>query len=126
MESSDDEDWRTEVEFSTHALHVGGRFTFAVTQQDELPPFAALAMLAELGESASEISGKRVWAGSQVLCAHLVAHSDGRNMGSEGAEEELLFVAVALPCADESTAELGVSASSSRTHPQEGYRRDPQ
>jgi predicted nicotinamide N-methyase len=72
--SSDDEDWRADVEYSTAAVRVGGRFEFAVTQQDELPPFAALAMLAELGESASEISGKRVWAGSQVLCAHLVAH----------------------------------------------------
>ena len=78
---SDEEDWRAEVEFSTETIRVGGRFEFTVTQQDELPPFAALAMLAELGESASEISGKRVWAGSQAVRAPHRARGGARPHG---------------------------------------------
>src|SRR5690242_15889274 len=68
-------DWRQCVEWETSNLKLG-EWNFALLQMAELPPTASLFMLAEMHENETEISGKRLWAGSHLLASFLIKHRD--------------------------------------------------
>ena len=77
-DDGDDDDWQEHVEYETCTVTVGRgtrSFPLDITQVAELPATANLFMLLEQSQRAAagelndtEISGKKVWAGSLLLC----------------------------------------------------------
>ncbi|RHY16833.1 hypothetical protein DYB37_005096 [Aphanomyces astaci] len=76
MASSDDEDWREEVEYAVGTIRVGTDLQFEIRQMEELSLAGSLSMLSEMRETTSEISGQRIWPGSYLLAEYVHANPD--------------------------------------------------
>ena len=87
----DGDEWQEHVEYETSTITVGRgthSFPLHITQVAELPATANLFMLLEQSQRAAagelndtEISGKKVWAGSLLLCQYLCERAVGADVG---------------------------------------------
>ena len=85
-DDGDDDDWQEHVEYETCTVTVGRgtrSFPLDITQVAQLPATANLFMLLEQSQRAAagelndtEISGKKVWAGSLLLCQYLCERAE--------------------------------------------------
>ena len=86
----DEDEWQEHVEYETSTITVGRgtrSFPLNITQVAELPATANLFMLLEQSQRAAagelndtEISGKKVWAGSLLLCQYLCERAVGAEL----------------------------------------------